>query len=447
MVKKYDLVVVGSGSGLDVASAAAQNLGWKVALIEHGPLGGTCLNRGCIPSKMVIHSADVAETIKTSRKFGIKATIESIDFKAVTDRANNSVDADSQEIRKSIKQSKILDLYQDTGYFTGPKRLRIGNQEIEGEKILIAAGAENFIPPVEGLSEVDYWTSTEALRATKQPKSLVIIGGGYIAAELGHFYGALGTEITVIQRSEPLIKNEDIDVAKKFTEVFSKKYNVLLNTDIKRIEQSRKRKVIHLDNGKKIEAEALLVATGLKPNTDILKIENTEVEVDERGYIKVNQFMETTQENTWALGDIVGKYPFKHAANFEAQHVFVNMTGRHKHAIDYSVMPHAIFSSPQVAGVGLTEQEAKEKGVEYEVRRSEYKNTGMGEAIGEEDGFVKFLIEPEEEKILGCHILGPEAATLIHEVIVVMNTGLPASAISNAIHIHPALSEVVQRAL
>lgn len=451
-MKNYDLIVIGAGSGLDVADAAAVNYGWKVALVEKGPLGGTCLNRGCIPSKIIIHAADVAEIIREAWKFGIKAEIKEIDFAAVTRRASLFVDHESKQIDEAIKKEGKIALYKNDAEFIAPRTLKVGNETISGERILIAAGARSFIPPIFGLDKVDYLTSTEALRVTVQPKSMIIVGGGYIAAELGHFYGALGTEITIIQRGTLLINREDGDVAKKFTEVFSKKYKVLLDSAAKKVEKKGNVYTVTVVNSKKeekvITAEALLIAVGIKPNSDLLKLEKTDVKVNARGNIEVNEFMETTAADIWALGDIVGKAPFKHGANFEAKHVFWNIKGDKKYAVDYLVMPHAIFTSPQIAGVGLTEAQAREKGIEYAVRRSEYKNSGMGKALEEEDGFVKFIISPKQKKILGCHILGPDAATLIHEVIVAMKAAAgDISAIKNSIHIHPALSEVILRAL
>ncbi|MEJ2034272.1 MAG: dihydrolipoyl dehydrogenase [Deltaproteobacteria bacterium] len=451
--KKYDLIVIGAGSGLDVAVAAAEHLDWEVALIEKGPLGGTCLNRGCIPSKMVIHAADVAETIRQAGRFGIQAKITAVDFAAITGRASNHVDAESAAMEDNLRENKVLDLYRETAFFTGPSTLRAGNKELRGERILIAAGARPRVPSITGIEKVDYWTSTEALRQTRQPRSLIIIGGGYISAELGHFYGALGTEVTIVQHSARLLRQEDVDISKEFTRVFARKYNVLLNHSAKSVRQEQdgtKIVVAEDDQGdrKTLKAEALLIAAGLQSNADLLQVENAGVKTDERGFIKVDEFLATSAENVWALGDIIGRAQFKHAANREAQHVFWNMAGEHRHAMDYSVMPRAIFTSPQIAAVGLREQDAKAMEIEYQALHLDYMETGMGIAMEAEDAFVKFLIDPTQSKILGCHIMGPDASTLIHEVVVVM-TAVEGNAagITVPIHVHPSLSEVIQRAL
>ena len=226
-MKKFGLIVIGAGSGLNVSSAAADK-GIKVAVVENGPMGGTCLNRGCIPSKMLIHSADVAEIIKSSKKFGIESKINKINFRKIVDRVSKIVDKDAKGIEEGIKADKNTTLYKTEGKFVGFKTLKVGKETITADKIVIAAGTRPFIPKIEGLSDVDFITSDGALRLKKLPKTMTVIGGGYIAAELAHFFGSLGAKITIIQHNELLVPNEDIEIAEKFTEIFRKKYNVLL---------------------------------------------------------------------------------------------------------------------------------------------------------------------------------------------------------------------------
>jgi len=455
--KHYDLLVVGAGSGLDVAVATADHFGWKVALVEKGPLGGTCLNRGCIPSKMIIHAADVAETIREGGKLGIHGRIERIDFAAVMRRANDHVDGEAAEIERNVRQHPAIDLYKSTGYFSAPKKMVTeAGDSIIAKRVLIAAGARPLRKPIEGLAAVDYWTSAEALRQTRQPASLLIIGGGFVCAEMAHFYGALGTRVTIVQHSDRLLRGEDQDISAAFTRAFSAKHTILLNSEVSSVRQEsngRKVAIVRDRQGdiREIEAEALLLAIGLQPNSDLLRLQNTGVAVNEHGFVKTNEFMETTEANVWALGDVVGKAPYKHGANYEAQLVFWNMTKPEKEkkfAADYTLMPHAIFTSPQIAGIGLTEQAARAQGFQYKIAKLPYLQTGMGKAIEAKDDFVKFILDAEGVKILGCHIMGPAATILIHEVIVAMTAAAgQVAAITAAIHIHPSLSEVVQRAL
>ncbi len=450
-MKKFDVIVIGAGSGLNISDAAA-SMGKKVAVIEEGPMGGTCLNRGCIPSKIVIHSASLLEEIKKAGKFGINVKGKNVNFAAITGRASRIVDEDAKKIEYGIRHDKNHTLYKMRGKFIGKKLLQVGKEKITADKIFIAAGTRSLIPAIKGLDKVRYLTSTEALRLKKLPKNLIIIGGGYIAAELAHFFGALGSKITIIQRNIRLIPNVDEEVADKFTKIFSKKFKVVLNKEVTEVSKKKGRITVYARDmaTNKIDSysgDELLLAVGRIPNTDILDVKAGGVELNERGYVRVNEFLETNVPGVWAIGDIAGVYQFKHSANLESQYAYINAFGKHKLPVDYRAMPYAIFSNPEVAGVGKTEQELRDKKIAYAVGKYEYIHTGMGTAILDEEGFVKFLVEKGTGKILGCHILGTQASTLIHEVVIAMRTGDgDISSIRNAIHVHPALSEVVQRA-
>ncbi len=451
-MRDFDLIVIGSGSGLDVAVAAA-NRGLRVAIVEKGPLGGTCLNRGCIPSKMLIHSADLVEEIRGAGRFGIKVKGYEVDYTAIVDRVTSDVDSESKSIENALMSSENPVLFNGLGKFTGRKIIEVNGEEITAEKILIAAGARPKIPEIEGLRESGFITSDDALRLREQPKTLAIIGGGYIAAELAHFFGSLGTEVYIIHRKELLINSEDEEVARAFTGIASKKFRVFTSSEPVSVRREGGTYEIAVKDLKTssivtVSSDQLLVAAGRVPNSDLLDLEKTGVLVDPRGYIKVNEYLETNVPGIYALGDIIGKYQFKHAANLEAEYALQNMLfPEEKLPVDYTAMPHAIFTSPQIASVGSTEQELRSKGVEYIAAKWRYIDSGMGKAIEDHDGFVKFLYDKKTLKILGCHIIGTDAATMIHEVIVAMKSGKgDAFSILDAVHIHPALSEVVQRA-
>ncbi len=448
-MKTFDLIVIGSGAGLNVAAGAAEH-GLKVAIVEEGPMGGTCLNRGCIPSKIIIHSAEVAETIHRAAEFGLQASLNKVNFKQVTDRASYTVDEDSHSIEKNVRTEKNPMLFKGRGKFVDKYIVEVNGERIKGKKIVIAAGARPSIPPIPGLDKVPYMTSTEALRQTVQPKSMIIIGGGYIAGELGFFYAELGTKISIIQRNELLIPREDREVAMTITNLWKKKHTVLTNADVLKVEKQGKGVTVTVKAGntaKKMTAEKLLVATGVKPNSDTLQLEKTGVDVNDKGFISVNKFLETTTKNIWALGDIAGVYLFRHSANLEAEYALRNVLGK-KTAVDYYPMPHSIFTSPQIAGVGLTEQEAQEQKKSYVVGKYYYKDTGKGFALGEKDGFVKFIVDKKNKEILGCHIIGPDASVLLHEVCVAMKAGKNKALdlLRSTVHVHPSLNEVVQRA-
>lgn len=445
MNKKFDVLVVGSGAGLEIASFAAEK-GLSVAIVEEGPLGGTCLNRGCIPSKMLIHSADVVETIRSSQKFGIKSKIEEIDFASIVKRVSEVVDTDSSGIEKAIRESRNPTLYKMRGKFIGPKQMQVGNEVIEADKVFIVGGTRPSTPPIPGLETTPYLDSTKALRLEKQPEHLVVIGGGYIAAELAHFFGALGTKVTVLVRGSLMLNNEDEEIAQWFTKEFSKKHEILFNVEAEAVSYQDGIFIIKLKgDGGKLEIDQLLVATGRTPNTDILDVKTTGVEVDDKGYIKVNEYLETNMEGIWAFGDILGILPFRHTANDQVSYAIRNAFTDKKVPFDPFAIGHAVFSSPQVGGVGKTEQELKKQGIPYKVGKAELKDTGMGGAL-QENGLAKVLTDETGKKILGVHIVGPQASVLIHEAIVAMKTSGTVDAITNSVYIHPALPEWLQRA-
>ncbi len=449
-MEEFDLVVIGGGSGLALSSAASE-LGLKVALVEEGPLGGTCLNRGCIPSKMIIHAADVVETIKRAPLFGIHPAGYRVDFKRVIERATSLVDEEARGIEEAVLEDKNITLFKARGRFVGERTLDVDGKKIKGEKIVIAAGTRPSVPSIPGLSSVPFITSDQALRLKKQPASMTIVGGGYIAAELAHFFGALGTKITIIQRDPLLVPNEDKDIATAFTRVFSSKYVVFTAHTTTEV-MKKNDKIIALAQPKvegkqqKIESEQLLIAVGRVPNSDVLDVAKAGIQVNTFGYIITNERLETTAKNVWAFGDIAGKYLFKHSANLEADYAVLNVLHQKRQSVDYTAMPHAIFTSPQIAGVGERQQDLDARKADYVVGRHNYIKTGMGAALEDTEGFVKVYADRKTRKILGCHIMGSDAASLIHEVIVAMKMGGTVNDVLNTVHIHPALPEVVQRA-
>lgn len=465
-MQKFDLIVIGSGSGLDVATSAAQH-GLAVAVVEKDRMGGTCLNRGCIPSKLLIHSADIIETIKQAAKFGIVINGYTVEFQKIIQRVSDFTDHESDEIRNAFEGVKNPKLFSKECKFIRPKTIKLidnpndndNDQNIlAGEKILIAAGTRPRIPSIAGLEETDYITSDQALRLKYQPATLTIIGGGYVACEMAHFFGALGTKINIIQIEDVLLPNEDEDISQNFTQFFSKKYNVFLGYEteyVSKINDNGSKK-FYVQAKKKSESlelvsDQLLIAAGRMPNSDTLNLDKTGVEVDDKGNIKTDMYLETNINGIFALGDVVGRYLFKHSANHEAKYAYNNIIHHdNKIPVDYTAMPHAIFTSPQVAGVGFTEQKLKNQNqMQYVKSIYPYINTAMGKAVDDQDGFVKFLVDKGSRKILGCHIIGEQASILIHEVLVAMmsddNHSGTIDSIARTIHVHPALSEVVVR--
>ncbi len=450
-MKKFDLIVIGSGGGTQISSPAFE-MGYKTAIIEESKLGGTCLNRGCIPSKMLIHPANVASTIKEAAKFDIKAKFNSANFNKLLKRINRTTDKDSNGIRFWYeKRKKDFVYYPRHARFISDKVIEVNKEKITAKKIFIATGARSFIPPIPGLEGTPFMTSKEALRSRKLPKKLLVIGGGYIACELGYAYSALGSNVHWIVRDKALLTREDSEVSRVFTKIFSKSRSVHFNTTTEKVEYKNKKFILTIKkNGKKSKliGNGLLIATGVKPNSDKLGLENTKIKTSKRGFIKVDKYLETNVKGVYALGDVVGNYMFRHSVNFEGQYLFdTHYYSKKKRPIRYPPMPHAVFTHPEVAGVGLTEQELKEKKIPYVVGMNKYEKSAMGMARLSQDEFVKLLFHQKTRKLLGAQIVGEEASTLIHQLIYAMTMNATADDLLKMIYIHPALSEIVRNAV
>jgi len=451
-MEKFDVLVIGAGSGMIVASNAVAN-GLKTAVVESGPMGGTCVNRGCIPSKMLIYPADVVAIIQEAESINVNATINSIDFEKIMKRMRSFVTDDSQRQAEAVEATPNLTWFKDVGEFISNYTMKVGDHVIKADRIFIVSGARPGIPPIKGIDNVDYLTSDTVLELKKPPKSMVIIGGGYIAAEYGHFFSSIGSDVTIVQRNVRLLPEEEPEISELLKEEMEKRMKIFTNYEVVEVKEKNGFKTVRArnrENGnlKEFSAEALLIAAGRFPNSDLLKPEKTGVELDESGYVKVNEYLETQRKNVWAFGDAIGKQMFKHVANYEAEIAWHNAVHEHKVKVDYSAAPHAVFTHPQIASVGLKEAEAKQKGYKILVGKAYYKDTALGVAMGEPKGFVKVVVEERTGKILGGHIIGPFASILIQEIINAMVSGdktfFP---IIRGMHIHPAMPEVVQNAL
>jgi len=399
---------------------------------------------------MLIHAADVAQTLEDAHRFQVFPKGYDVDFPTLVHRVADVIDAESRSINPGIEANPNLDLYTEHAQFTGDKRLRIGDEEITGDKIFIAAGARPRIPHIPGLSEVPYITSTEALRLDQFPQKMVVIGGGYIATELAHYFRSLGTEIHMFVRSR-MLKEEDFEVCEEFTKIFSQRHQLYLGQLPTAIKHENGRfEVFYEDQEGKIQTIAcdqVFVAAGVVPNSDQLQVEKTGVAVDEKGFIKVDDHLKTTGDNIWAFGDIAGNYLFRHSANFEGQYLFTTVIHQaSQEGIDYTGMPHAVFSHPQIAGVGEREDDLQARGADYVKGVNPYSSSAMGMALRSNHGFVKLLVEKGTHRILGCHIIGHEASTLIHQIIPLIRMNGKLEDLLYMIHIHPALSEIVRNA-
>jgi dihydrolipoamide dehydrogenase len=454
-MKEYDLILVGTGSGMELVEAMIQSKpDIKVAVIDKDAPGGICLTRGCIPSKLLIYPADLVRTIEKSREFGIHTEIKRIDFEGIMKRMRSIINRDINIIRNGLSRSKNIVFYADQAEFTAPYTLKVGNETITSRMIFLSTGSKPSIPPIEGLQETGYLTSDTILQISQLPRNVTIIGGGYIAAEYGHFLSAMGSKVTIIGRNPQFIPEEEPEISALAKREMQKHVTILTNHEVSKAETTHHgKKLTAVDRYSKKEteivAEEILVATGRSSNSDILHPERAGIETDSKGFIVADEYMQTSQPNIWVLGDADGNFLFKHVANYEARIVYYNAVLNKNIKVDYHAVPHAVFTDPEIASVALREKEAVEKYGKDNVLIGfhKYADTAKGEAMARKYDFAKVIVKRDNGKILGAHIIGPYASVLIQEIVNLMYTEKQSyEPLDDAMHIHPALSEVVARA-
>ncbi|HEY78005.1 MAG TPA: dihydrolipoyl dehydrogenase [Dehalococcoidia bacterium] len=449
-MKNYDAIVVGSGCGMLIVDEALSH-GLKVALVDEGPLGGTCPNLGCIPSKILIYPADRIVEIEEARKLGIEAKLIRVDFQSIMERMRRSVRKNQNHIREAISQLKNLDFYKGEGHVVGEYTISVNGEEIRGEKIFLASGSRPLIPPIKGLESTGYLTNETVLGLKERPESVVIIGGGYVGVEYGHFLAAMGSRVTILEMADRLVLAEEPEIAALLKKALGRRMEIYLNTQAEEVRREENGVGVLVKNIKtgarrELKAQKVMVAVGRRSNADLLKVENTGVETDKRGFIKVNGYLETSKKNIFAVGDVNGREMFTHAANREAAVAAHNALHGGKLKMDYHAVPHAVYSCPRIAAVGLTEGQARAHH-DIVVGKARYSDVAKGEAMMEREGFTKAVVARNSRKILGFHIIGPCAPILIQEVVNAMQSGGHMGEINDGIHIHPALPELIQLAL
>ena len=450
-MKSYDVVVIGAGDvGLGIVfKAVAQGL--KVALVGKGPVGGTCLNYGCVPSKTLIYAADRISEIREATKFGVQAPIIAIDFQAIMDRMRKAVSGGQNGISTALKESENLDFFNSEGHFIGERTLEVGDKKIRGKKIFVASGARPSIPVIKGLEPNRVLTNENVLELKKRPESLIFIGGGYVGLEYACFFSALGTQVALLHRHSTFLPLEEPEISESLKKEMEKSIDLHLGVEPREVRQTEKgytvvAKDIRTGEEREISAEAVFVSAGRESNADRLKVENAGIETDPHHFIKVDDTLQTNRKHIWALGDALGRAMFTHAGDKEAELAWHNATHRKKVRMDFENIPHAVFTNPQIASVGMTEARAR-RDHEILVGRARYSDTVMGEAMDEQEGFAKAIVEKGTERILGFHIIGPQAALLIQEVVNAVINRRDVRSITDCMHIFPALSNLIPETL
>ena len=455
----YDYIVLGSGSGNSFPTPEFD--GKSIALIDEAPrFGGTCLNHGCIPTKMFVVAADTAESAAESARLNIRTSFEGADWPTIVDRVfTNRIDAISrggEEYRRGDECPNI-DIYDGHAEFIGPKTIRTSRDgepaEITADTIVLAAGSRSFIPDVIAESGVPYLTNESVMRLPAQPESLTILGGGYIAMEFAHIFQSLGTHVRIVNRS-PLMRHLDRDLAARFNTLATDRYETHLGRTVASASHDDHGVTLMLDDGTAVTSSALLVATGRVPNGDRLGAAAGGVELHEDGRVKVDEFGRTTADGVWALGDVSSPFMLKHVANAELSAVRHNIlrvaAGDESGMVPmpHDHVPSAVFTSPQIATVGLTEQQAIEAGYDVTCKIQNYGDVAYGWAMEDTTSIVKLVADRRTARLLGAHYMGPQASTLIQQMITVMAFDLDLREVARHQYwIHPALGEVTENAI
>jgi mycothione reductase len=445
----YDVAVIGSGAGTYIAGKAAHT-GHSVALIDRGPLGGTCPNTGCIPSKMIFYPADVIVRIRDAAKLGIHAEITGIDIASIFGRMRRDRERRNAITREWLTQTENLDFYETEARFVGERTLQAGDATLTADKVFIATGARNAVPPIEGIDAVDYLTNGSVLELSSLPESIIIVGGGYVAIGYAHFFSSFGTETTIIQRNARILPHEEPWITERLTGALSRRIRIHTGIEVASVEAADGGVLVHgreRSSGEEREfrAERVMIATGRRSNADTLDLASARVETDAHGFVATNDFLETSAEGVFAVGDANGKAMFRHAANLEAHLAWHNATHAEKKAMDYRAVPHAVFCDPPVASVGLSEEEARQS-YDIKVGRAAYGDVAKGIAMAEDTGMASLIVDAATGQVLGCHIVGPEAPELIQEAVnVIARRGTWQEL--DTMHIHPSLSEVLHKAV
>jgi mycothione reductase len=447
----FDLAIIGTGSGNSIVDERFADR--RVAILERGVFGGTCLNVGCIPTKMFVYPADIARSAAQGPRLGVDTRFDHVRWREVRDRIFGRIDPIARGGREWRANNPNVTLFEAHARFTDVRTLDTGTGEtITADQVVIAAGSRPVIPEIEGLDTVGYHTSDTVMRLDELPERLLILGGGYVAAEFAHVFGSFGTRVTVVNRSGAMLRAGDDEISQRFTDIAKRQWDVRLDSQVTKIERYDEGVRAHISDGSTVEADVVLVAVGRVSNADGLDLDRSGVEVDDGGVIVVDDHQRTNVEGIWALGDIANHFQLKHVSNHEARVIQHNLLHLDDPAAmvasRHDAVPSAVFSSPQVSSVGLTERDAVARGIPHVTAREAYGSTAYGWAMEDTTGFAKVLAEPGTGRILGAHFLGAQASNLIQPLIQAMAFQQTAHEVARGQYwIHPALMEVTENLL
>jgi len=444
-VRTFDVAVIGAGTAGLVSAAGIVRFGKKVALVERDRLGGECLYTGCVPSKALIRSAQVAHLARRGAEFGIQAQDVTVDFPAVMRRVKDVIASVGRHDSPERFRSWGVEVIKGEGAFESEHRLVVGGEPIEADRVVVCTGSRSFVPEVPGLREAGYITHVEVFDLKELPESLVIIGGGPIGSEMGQAFARLGSKVTLIERKDHVLNREDAELANLLMDVFRREgVDVRANSKATAVtvEDGKKGVTVTADSGEEtvVWADEVLVATGRKPNTEALQLQQAGVAANDRGYIQVDSHLRTSQGNIWACGDVNGLYLFTHMADYQARVAVSNVLFPIGLRADYTAVPWTTFTDPELAHVGLTEAGAKEQlgdGVRAYVHK--LADVDRAEAEGETDGLIK-LVTDRKGRLVGAHILSANAGELLAELTTAVRLKRKVTAVAKTVHVYPTLA-------
>jgi dihydrolipoamide dehydrogenase len=442
MPEIFDLIVLGGGRASALAIAAAK-AGLKTALIERDLLGGVCPNRGCVPSKLLIGFAEAARHVRHAARHFLDAEFRGADLQRIFDSVNRYVAAVDPRYQGRVEDAGVS-LIRGEGRFTGMKTLSVEGRELTAGKIVVATGSRPAAPP---FNDLPVWTSDSLFpMRDAPPRSLLVIGGGFIGCEMAAFFAAVGTQTTLLTRGDRLLGREDADIEKVFLTEFGKAVKSHCHSTISDLTYDGIEFTATCDiHGVKetFKVERVLFATGRVPNTDGLSLPSTGLKVDEKGFLPVNEHLETEVPGIFATGDVNGRHMLQHAASFEVQYLGQKFLKGESGPINERLVAHAVFSHPEVASIGFTEDQLKADGIPYVAVFEDWLASARAMAMRIDYPRIKLLVSPADYSILGCHLVGPESATILHQVMMLMRLKNDVRELANMIYIHPALNECV----
>jgi dihydrolipoamide dehydrogenase len=442
-----DIVIVGSGPAGYVAAIHAAHLGASVAVIEKDKLGGTCLNRGCIPTKALVRSVEALLEARRANEFGVEIGNIETNFQKIMARKSSVVEQEVSGVERLMKTNRIS-VYRGTGCILSPYLVKVDDKEIAAKKLIIATGSESTLLPVPGLDLPGVLTTDDILELKELPESLVIIGGSHVGVEFACIFNGLGTKVTIVKRRPLLLEPIDEEIGRRFAQTLPRQgIEVKIGAAVKAIKKEGSNlKVVWdtLEGEQGVEGQMVLMATGRQPYTQGLGLLELGIRTDGRS-IAVNERLETNISDVYAIGDVLGKRMLAHVAFYEGEVAVENALGRSRQA-DYHAVPYCIFTHPEVAGVGITEKEAKDSGISYKVSKFPFTASGRAIAMGETTGMVKMICNAENGRVLGMHVMGPHASDIIAEGALAVQMGATARDIAYTIHAHPTLPEAVREA-